>query len=185
MGMRQNYLFPWGGEIPCSENIEPSYLQIFDNKYFVYEQFRMLYRFSGPSDCWKIPFPRFLPTRNFPVLRNFSGFMDFASKYSGFEWQGVFRLADRSRIGRTTTEQGAARMRTDLKAVAGDRMHPPLPRRICRMRLLRSHADIRLPAHRGGRCCCSTMANEKSQPIINQLRFYFRVPRTRLELART
>lgn len=58
---------------------------------------------------------------------------------------------------------------------------PPLPRRICRMRLLRSHADIRLPAHRGGRCCCSTMANEKSQPIINQLRFYFRVPRTIFE----
>ena len=27
--------------------------------------------------------------------------------------------------------------------------------------------------------------NEKSQPIDNQLRFYFRVPRTRLELART
>lgn len=43
----------------------------------------MLYRFSGPSDCWKIPFPRFLPTRNFPVRRNFSGFMDFASKYWG------------------------------------------------------------------------------------------------------
>ena len=145
MGMRQNYLFPWGGEIPCSENIEPSYLQIFDNKYFVYEQFRMLYRFSGPSDCWKIPFPRFLPTRNFPVLRNFSGFMDFASKYSGFEWQGVFRLADRSRIGRTTAEQGVARMRTDLKTVAGDRMYPP-PRQICRMRLLRLHADIRAPA---------------------------------------
>ena len=75
MGMEQNYLFSWGWEIPCSENIEPSYLQIFDNKYFVYEQFRMLYRFSGPSDCWKIPFPRFLPTRNFPVRRNFSGFM--------------------------------------------------------------------------------------------------------------
>lgn len=83
MGMRQNYLFPWGGEIPCSENIEPCCFQIFDNKYFVYEQFRMLYRFSGPSDCWKIPFPRFLPTRNFPVRRNFSGFMDFASKYWG------------------------------------------------------------------------------------------------------
>ena len=162
MGMRQNYLFPWGGEIPCSENIEPSYLQIFDNKYFVYEQFRMLYRFSGPSDGWKIPFPRFLPTRNFPVRRNFSGFMDFASKYSGFEWQGVFRLADRSRIGRTTAEQGAAaRMRTDLKTVAG---------------------GYSLACHRGGRCCCSTMANEKSQPIINQLRFYFRVPRTRIDL---
>ena len=83
----------------------------------------MLYRFSGPSDGWKIPFPRFLPTRNFPVRRNFSGFMDFASKYSG---QGVFRLADRSRIGRTTAEQGAAaRMRTDLKTVAGDRIYPP------------------------------------------------------------
>ena len=61
----------------------------------------------------------------------------------GGEWQDVFRLADRSRIGRTTTEQGAAaRMRTDLKTVAGA---PPL-RQICRMRLLRSHADTRLPA---------------------------------------
>ena len=40
-----------------------------------------------------------------------------------------------------------------------------------------------LVCHRGGggRCCCSTMANEKSQPIINQLRFYFRVPRTIFE----
>ena len=64
----------------------------------------------------------------------------------GGEWQDVFRLADRSRIGRTTTEQGAACMRTGLKTVAGDRMYPPLPRQICRMRLLRSHADIRLPA---------------------------------------
>ena len=44
----------------------------------------------------------------------------------GGEWQDVFRLADRSRIGRTTTEQGAAaRMRTDLKTVAGDHIPPP------------------------------------------------------------
>lgn len=178
MGMEQNYLFSWGG-IPCSENIEPSYLQIFDNKYFVYEQFRMLYRFSGPSDCWKIPFPRFLPTRNFPVRRNFSGFMDFASKYSGFEWQDVFRLADRSRIGRTTAEQGAACMRTGLKTVAGDRMYPPPPSTNLSNALVAVACGYSLACHRGGRCCCSTMANEKSQPIINQLRFYFRVPRTR------
>ena len=124
MGMRQNYLFPWGGKIPCSENIEPSYLQIFDNKYFVYEQFRMLYRFSGPSDCWKIPFPRFLPTRNFPVRRNFSGFMDFASKY----WGGNGRTFSDLRIVRVSGGRLLNKGRhvcTDLKTVAGDRMPPP------------------------------------------------------------
>ena len=144
MGMRQNYLFPWGGEIPCSENIEPSYLQIFDNKYFVYEQFRMLYRFSGPSDCWKIPFFRFLPTRNFPVCRNFSGFMDFASKYWGrmtgrFPACGSFAYrADDCWTRGGTYAHGFENGR--------GRPHAPPLRQICRMHLLRSHADTRLPA---------------------------------------
>ena len=73
---------------------------------------------------------------------------------------------------------------TDLKAVAGDRMYP-LPSTNLSNALVAVACGYSLACHRGGRCCCSTMANEKSQPIINQLRFYFRVPRTRLELART
>ena len=36
-------------------------------------------------------------------------------------------------------------MRTDLKTVAGDRMPPPFDKFV-EMRLLRSHADIRLSA---------------------------------------
>ena len=59
---------------------------------------------------------------------------------------------------------------------------PPLPRQICRNALVAVACGYSLACHRGGRCCCSTMANEKSQPIINQLRFYFRVPRTRIDL---
>ena len=177
MGMRQNYLFPWGGEIPCSENIEPSYLQIFDNKYFVYEQFRMLYRFSGPSDCWKIPFSRFLPTRNFPVRRNFSGFMDFASKYWGrmtgrFPACGSFAYrADDCWTRGGTYAHGFENGR--------GRPHAPPLRQICRNALVAVACGYSLVCHR--RCCCSIMANEKSQPIINQLRFYFRVPRTIFE----
>ena len=99
----------------------------------------------------------------------------------GGEWQDVFRLADRSRIGRTTTEQGAACMRTGLKTVAGDRMYPPPPSTNLSNALVAVACGYSLACHRGGRCCCSTMANEKSQPIINQLRFYFRVPRTIFE----
>ena len=80
--------------------------------------------------------------------------------------------------------KGRRHVCTDLKTVAGDRIYPPL-RQICRNALVAVACGYSLACHRGGRCCCSTMANEKSQPIINQLRFYFRVPRTRLELART
>ena len=178
MGMRQNYLFPWGGEIPCSENIEPSYLQIFDNKYFVYEQFRMLYRFSEPLDCWKIPFPRFLPTRNFPVRRNFSGFMDFASKYWGTNGRAFSGL----RTVRVSDGRQLNKGRRHVCARIWKRSRAPPPSTNLSNALVAVACGYSLACHRGGRCCCSTMANEKSQPIINQLRFYFRVPRTRIDL---
>lgn len=59
------------------------------------------------------------------------------------------------------------------------RPHAPPLRQICRNALVAVACGYSLVCHR--RCCCSIMANEKSQPIINQLRFYFRVPRTIFE----
>ena len=99
---------------------------------------------QGLRTAGKYLFPGFADPE-FSGSPEFFGFYGFRIEILGGEWQDVFRLADRSRIGRTTTEQGVARMRTDLKTVAGDRIYPP-PRQICRMRLSRSHADIRLPA---------------------------------------
>ena len=64
----------------------------------------------------------------------------------GGEWQGVFRLADRSRIGRTTAEQGAA---ARMHGFESGRRRPHIPPpfdKFVEMRLLRSHADTRLPA---------------------------------------
>ena len=64
----------------------------------------------------------------------------------GGEWQDVFRLADRSRIGRTTAEQGAA---ARMHGFESGRRRPHIPPpfdKFVEMRLLRSHADTRLPA---------------------------------------
>lgn len=98
----------------------------------------------------------------------------------GGEWQDVFRLADRSRIGRTTAEQGAA---ARMHGFESGRRRPHIPplRQICRNALVAVACGYSLACHRGGRCCRSTMANEKSQLIDNRLRFYFRVPRAIFE----
>ena len=128
-----------------------------------------------------------------------------AGKYlfPGFCRPGIFRFAGIFRVlwishrnigggnGRTFSDLRIVRVSggrllnkgrhvcTDLKTVAGDRMPPPSTN--LSNALVAVACGYSLACHRGGRCCCSTMANEKSQPIINQLRFYFRVPRTIFE----
>ena len=100
----------------------------------------------------------------------------------GGEWQDVFRLADRSRIGRTTAEQGAARMRTDLKTVAGDRMPPPLDKFV-EMRLLRSHADTRLPAVGEGDAVAAQWQMKNRNRLIISCDFISMCPGQYLKIA--